>query len=229
MITYSGDLIVEYAGSAYQDVANQNAFWNIHGYELEPLFKSFQLTPLFDPKKIGNNWFIARQRRFREGNPWEIAHSVAAIGEYSFYVEPDLMSESLRAIAPTQGLNPDWPPPSPVSPGWHLQRGFTDFTSASVKGAGIRIAHLDTGWWTHWSRPKNLSTSLGCNFLEGNSNTTDLGYGSSFPPGGGETLGAMPGHGMATLALLSGNKAPGGMVNGGQRFNVEIGGLQKQK
>jgi hypothetical protein len=91
------------------------------------------------------------------------------------------MSESLRAIAPTQGLNPDWPPPSPVSPGWHLQRGFTDFTSASVKGAGIRIAHLDTGWWTHWSRPKNLSTSLGWNFLEGNSNTTDLWYGSSFP------------------------------------------------
>jgi subtilisin family serine protease len=43
------------------------------------------------------------------------------------------------------------------------------------------------------------------------------------PPGGGETLGAMPGHGMATLALLSGNKAPGGMVYGGQRFNVEIG------
>jgi subtilisin family serine protease len=67
-------------------------------------------------------------------------------------------------------------------------------------------------------------TALGWNFLEGNSNTTDQGYGSSLPPGGGLTIGSNPGHGMATLALLSGNKAPDGMVYGGHAFDSEIGG-----
>jgi subtilisin family serine protease len=126
----------------------------------------------------------------------------------------------MAEVPPTKGLNKNWPPPGPVSPGWHLLPGFTDFVSArkTAMGTGIRIAHLDTGYWPpHDSTPKNVNSDLGWNFVEGNPNTVDPGI-----PG---LLNA--GHGTATLALLAGNKVD--LIFAGHRFNDYFGGAPESE
>jgi subtilisin family serine protease len=219
VLKYSGDLLVEYGTKARVADGTHKDFWIDRGYDLEPLF------PKDDESASTSNWFVARARSFIEEHPWETAHKLAAQSQYAFYAEPDLLFETFHAVGPIDGLNPDWPPASPVSPGWHLEKGFADFLSPDVKGDGIRIAHLDTGWWPgHWSRPKHLLPELGHNFLEQNTNTIDFGSGSWFPPGGGVTPGNMGGHGTATLALLAGAKPKSGMTFGGHLFKSNIGG-----
>src|SRR5712691_7777201 len=111
-----------------------------------------------------------------EMHPWDIAHQVAQgrlPGSAQFaaaqptYAEPDLLNtrqypEQPRALAaagaaaagpPWQaaaGLNTSYDPKPPTifSPAWHLEAGYANFIGAWAynKGAGIRIAHLDTGY-----------------------------------------------------------------------------------
>jgi hypothetical protein len=133
VIKHSGDLIVRYAGATQDDVDIQRGFWSKNGYELEPIFKAFQRTSSYRSKKHDANWFLARRKNFIEGNPWDAAHRFAALSKYSLYAEPDLLSESLRAVEQTQGLDSDWPPPSPISPGWHLEKGFAEFYFSKCK------------------------------------------------------------------------------------------------
>jgi subtilisin family serine protease len=87
-------------------------------------------------------------------------------------------------------------------------------------GTGIKIAHLDTGYSEHCSKPVNLRPDLGWNFYEGNSCTLDPGTIISFPP---PTFG----HGTATLALLAGNKMD--MTFGGHRFKNYFGGAPESE
>lgn len=156
------------------------------------------------------------------------------------YAEPDLLNTSTRSPAarvpaamlaeksaqstqaPWQAnspLNTNYAPPSNTvfSPAWHLAADFGNFISAwgYNKGAGIRIAHLDTGYTpSHMSTPRNMLPQQGYNFYENNTNTVD-------PYLSGLT--DQPGHGTATLALLA-----GGSVDieygAGPIYNGDIGG-----
>ncbi|MFM0598524.1 S8/S53 family peptidase [Paraburkholderia dilworthii] len=92
-------------------------------------------------------------------------------------------------------LNPHYPPSSKatLSPDWHLAHGRFHEAWKVTRGAGVRIAHLDIGWWPcHYSAPLHMLTNLGKNFVEGGDNTVDPGKGPN------------AGHGTATLALLAG-------------------------
>jgi hypothetical protein len=156
-------------------------------------------------------------------HPWDIAHQVAQ-GRYPnsaqfagplAYVEPDILS-TRRVVVPApvaavaaagapwpqvKGLNTHYGPTATTifSPAWHLDIMFGNFAEAWTynRGAGIRIAHLDTGYTpSHMSRPRGLLPEQGYNFHEGNTSAVDPYL---------EGLLYMPGHGTATLALLAGN------------------------
>lgn len=176
-------------------------------------------------------------------HPWDAAHQLAQ-GDYpgsaqfaagpSVYVEPDILS-ARRVIVPTtgaapataagapwpshEGLNPHYgPKPTTIfSPAWHLAGGFANFVEAWTynRGAGIRIAHLDTGYTpSHMSTPRGLLPNQVYNFHEGNTNAVD-----PYQQG----LLYMPGHGTATLALLAGNSVDIEYL-AGPIYNDDIGG-----
>jgi len=78
----------------------------------------------------------------------------------------------------------------------------------------VRIAHLDTGYWPpHESTPRHVRRDLGYNFYENNTNTTDPGISGPL---------RNPGHGTATLAILSGNTVD--LIYQGVQYSGDIGG-----
>src|SRR5262249_10191557 len=166
-----------------------------------------------------DNWFLATTDSFsHDVHPWDLAHRAAQASGYSFYAEPDVLQEARVAssVPPTGGLNPHWPPPRPVSPGWHLLAGYTGFDTirGRAKGEGIRIAHLDTGYWPEQvSTPVHIKPELGWDFYLNQPSTVD--------PGTGGILN-MPGHGTATLAFLAGNMVD--LIFGGKTFKGYFGG-----
>ena len=124
-----------------------------------------------------------------------------------------------RAVVGAEGLNPHHGPKPPeiFSPAWHLDVGFGNFAEAWTynRGAGMRIAHLDTGHTpSHMSTPRGLLPNQGYNFSEDNTNTVD-----PYHAGGAY----MPGHGTATLALLAGDTVDIQYL-AGPIFNDDIGG-----
>lgn len=218
MLIHSGMLLVKVAGRPYNSLVSAPGALQLSGYQLEPLFKAHQLTPAFSAEAPADHWFLATPSSFSLDNPWDLAHAAARAAGYSFYAEPDLLQENRArfSVAPTARLNKHWPPPGPVSPGWHLLDGFTGFQSAhkTATGKGIRIAHLDTGYSPeHESTPKNVRPELGWDFYSNQPGTVD--------PGTGGLLN-MPGHGTATMALLAGNKMD--LTFGGKNFNDYFGG-----
>ena len=115
-----------------------------------------------------------------------------------------------------QGFDQNWPPSALVSPAWHLADGFTGFEEvrATATGNGVRIAHLDTGYWPPQdSTPAPYWRDLDYNFYENNTNTTD--------PDTSGVLGT-PGHSTATLAILSGNTVD--LIYPGKQYAGDIGG-----
>jgi len=139
-------------------------------------------------------------------------------------LQPTIQSDAPEDVqgppyAPTGILNQHYPPSSEMSfsPAWHLERGRFPDAWETAKGEGVRIAHLDIGWWPeHYSKPLHMLTELGKNFVDDNNDTVDPGKGPN------------AGHGTATLALLAGNRVS---LNGktaatpkGQVYNGFIGG-----
>jgi subtilisin family serine protease len=175
-------------------------------------------------------------------HPWDIAHQIAQgkqpgsaqfAAAPSVYVEPDMLSTRKIAVPPAAASasadEAPWPayaslnthydpkPPAIFSPAWHLDVGFGNFAEAWTynRGAGIRIAHLDTGYSPdHMSTPRGMQFNQGYNFSEDNTNTVD-------PYQQGALY--MPGHGTATLALLAG-KTVDIQYMAGPIFNDDIGG-----
>ncbi|HEY1415515.1 MAG TPA: S8/S53 family peptidase [Caulobacteraceae bacterium] len=191
----------------------------LRGYDLQPLMP-------FAPRRTLTGtptprWLTARPKAGPSGaTPWDEAHRAAAAFGYAHYVEPDILHETATAAATAaeseRGLDPNWPPPGPVSPGWHLESGFTGFADVRAKatGAGVRIAHLDTGYTpAHASTPKNLDPALAYDFVLGRPGAVD--------PGGSGLL-INPGHGTATLALLAGGEMS--LDFQGQGFSGLVGG-----
>lgn len=181
-----------------------------------------------------------------EAHPWDQAHALAreimngdhGTAEADVYVEPDLRHERAHpqparlAAAPAAGttdtppylpdasLNGHYPPHTTVtfSPAWNIARHGFDKAWAVSTGTGVRIAHLDVGYWPdQYSTPRNLRRDLGRNCVKGEDadNTTDPGTGLN------------PGHGTATLALVAGNQVdlmqPANFASP-QRYTGYIGG-----
>src|ERR1700680_524417 len=217
MLIHSGMLLIRVAGRPYNSLMSGPGVLQLSGYQLEPLFKEYLMTSAFSPQEPADHWFLATPSAFNPDNPWDLAHAVARAAGYSFFAEPDLLQENraLIGIEPTKGLNPHWPPYGPVSPGWHLLDGKTGFLSAhkTATGKGVRIAHLDTGYRPHMSTPAHIHPELGWDFYSDQPSTLD--------PGTGGLLN-MPYHGMATMALLAGNKMD--LAFGGKQFNDYFGG-----
>ena len=157
------------------------------------------------------------------------------------YAEPDLLQPSpvppakirkaavarVRSAAPVTGppyrpgdLLIDYYPPAgdKFSPAWHLQKEFANFAGAwkTTTGAGVRIAHLDTGYTKGQdSTPRNFLSAEGTNITDGTSDLTDIDTGEPWN---------MAGHGTATLALLAGNKVNLQYDATGPVYNGDIGG-----
>ena len=150
---------------------------------------------------------------------WDAAHAVArqfqlaALVEDSAepYAEPDLLhqryvptSDVAEGVAPAggawpaqKGLDALYPPLASDSFAlqWHLDRARFPAAWVRSTGRGVRIAHLDSGYYPdHHSAPRNMLRAQGWNYLDNNPDTTDPGH----------HLNA--GHGTATLALLAGKE-----------------------
>jgi hypothetical protein len=190
----------------------------VRGYKLEPLFNGHRASPAFSAMQPADHWLSAVASAGSDLHPWDEAHRVAGAAQYSFYAEPDLLQQAAAPAetAAAAGFDQNWPPTAMVSPGWHLAAGFTGFAGVrgTATGNGIRIAHLDTGYWPpHVSTPRHIRRDLGYNFYENNTNTTDPGIAG---------LLHNPGHGTATLALVAGNTVD--LVYQGNRYQGDFGG-----
>jgi hypothetical protein len=170
------------------------------GYAIEPLFPAQQTTAAFSVSTPGNHWLLAKPKApASSGTPWDDAHALAKANGYTHYVEPDILHEAGAATAVKETKDP-WPPHQPVSAGWHLFSAYAGFADVRAKttGAGVRIAHLDTGFTKGLTcEPRRLLPDLGWDFWDGHPGAED-------PHTGGFLL--YPGHGTATLALLAGPK-----------------------
>jgi hypothetical protein len=220
-IQYSGNLLVKVRQRPFAGLLAGPQPLAIPGYRLEPLFKAHHASPMFSAAQPADHWLTATAAAGHDVHPWDEAHRVARVAQYSIYVEPDLLQAAPEppvapAVAAQQGFDQNWPPAALVSPGWHLAAGFTGFEEVrgTATGNGVRIAHLDTGYWPPQdSTPRHIRRDLGYNFYENNTNTTDPG-----------TSGPLrnPGHGTATLAILSGNTVD--LIYQGMQYTGDIGG-----
>jgi hypothetical protein len=200
------------------------------GYTVE-LLSPHSLTPpvvaamaMAGASVPAGQWLLARPATpGHDTSPWDTAHAAARSIGYTHFVEPDILHENDLPPAGELdgGLNTNWRPKpeidgTKISPCWHLETAWTGFADVRGKatGAGIRIAHLDTGYSpTHVSRPRHLRPDLGWDYWENKSDPVDPG-----------TPGAllMPGHGTATLALLAGAAMDLPFLNG--RYLGDVGG-----
>jgi Subtilase family len=220
-VQYSGNLLVKVRQRPFAGLLAGPQPLAIPGYRLAPLFNAHHATAMFAAAQPADHWLTANASAGSDLHPWDEAHRVARSAQYSIYVEPDLLQEApegpvLPEAAAQQGFDQDWPPTSLVNPGWHLAEGFTGFEKvrAMATGTGVRIAHLDTGYWPpQVSTPRHIRRDLGYNFYENNTNTTD--------PGTGGLL-RNPGHGTATLAIVSGNTVD--LIYQGKQYTGDIGG-----
>jgi hypothetical protein len=139
---------------------------SVPGYRLEPLFRAHHASPVFSALQPADHWLSATATAGGDLGLWDEAHRVARAAQYSIYVEPDLLQQLHfpPAGAAPAGFDRNWPPATTVSPGWHLAAGFTGFEAVRglATGSGVRIAHLDTGYWPeHASTLRHVRRDLG--------------------------------------------------------------------
>ena len=217
-IQYSGNLLVKVRQRPFAGLLAGAQPLSIPGYRLTPLFNAHHASAMFSAVQPADHWLTATASTGSDLHPWDEAHRVARSVQYSIYAEPDLLQEAAAAPEATaqQGFDQNWPPAALVSPGWHLAPGFTGFEQVrgTATGNGVRIAHLDTGYWPpHDSTPRHIRRDLGYNFYENNTNTTDPGISGVL---------RNPGHGTATLAIVSGKTVD--LIYQGMQYTGDIGG-----
>jgi Subtilase family len=168
-----------------------------------------------------------------------VARSPNLFGQ--LFAEPDLLhppiftnrvsDENLMQVVLTFGvggptlsstqLNAAYPPfeGAVFGPGWHLDENHANFIEAwqITRGAGVRIAHLDTGCTpTHAGAPQNLLMSEGADYVDPG-NPCLIDQPSSLPWDN-------PGHGTGTQGLLAGNHVSLQYKAGGPIYNGYLGG-----
>lgn len=193
------------------------------GYDLESLVEPHVVKALFALETdTADHWVHAKPQvaSLVEPHPWDQAHKAASASDYAHFIEPDIIHD--RAVAPAgtlgHGMDDNWAPSGAVdiSPGWHLERGFTGFAEVRqiATGAGIRIAHLDTGYTpNHMSKPRHLRADLGKDFVTNGDDPVDPGIAHALQNAG---------HGTATLAILAGNTV--NLTYNGKTYQGDFGG-----
>ena len=233
IIQHSGQLLVRLSRQHF-DVLRMAEFSpnELPGFHPEPLFRASHRAGLAFAPTISSrpDWIVATPQPQPEKHPWDIAHEhvrgtaprsavFARMGD--IYIEPDLLQPAPPGspVPASKGLIKAYPPTMAQKfiPAWHLGPGFGNFQAAWARGAtgrGVRIAHLDTGYWPeHVSTPRYILPKQGYNFYEDNYNVVDPG--THWPWDN-------PGHGTATLALLAGNDVQ--LAFNGQTYTGPIGG-----
>lgn len=169
----------------------------------------------------------ARAHFVPDSTGWDASHFVLAQLQRSatfaddayLLVEPDVLQAPAMPI--TIGAQPSFDWPFPPDFAWHLQSRYTQLTDAQSgvsTGHGAQLAILDTGIWPdHVSTPgaSRLRMERAWNFVDNNDDVTD-------PRTGG--LGNNPGHGTATLAILTGGWIRASHPKHGWSFDGHFGG-----
>lgn len=169
------------------------------------------------------NWHIVEPMMGlnESAHPWDMCHEMVSQGMgvdragVAVFAEPDLAqqwftgSEETQLQALTQACTADQQEKGPNGfPGepkndWYRDKDHAQFSELgeTATGAGVRIAHLDTGYDPdHSSKPVNLETSLAKNFVDSErpNDATDDTSG----------LWNNRGHGTGTLSILAGAPVP---------------------
>jgi subtilisin family serine protease len=179
------------------------------------------LRPLYDTPRVpaggfgltASQWYVA-ELPDGAATPWDLAHARVAdqLGVAASdveFAEPDLVHNAFEdpddeqtakvgAIGQSCGpIDQDAGHKKAVGPefAWHLRDDFSQLGKArgavTFGSPRTRIAHLDTGYYPHETRPENLLTALQRNFADGADDANLRGPSS---------------HGTGTMSVLAGGK-----------------------
>jgi subtilisin family serine protease len=185
----------------------------------EPLFQSVGVTGQRGVAASGGVWRLASAgAKLDDGDAWDHCHAILEQNAGVALVEPDLAQQwTWRALVPTDrqfGIRTGGPQPQDIGDGyagdksdnyWFRNAGHGQFDAAltaSSGGAGVRIAHLDTGYDPdHKSVPKNLRRDLARNFVDADrpKDATDQSEDAAFNNFS---------HGCGTVSILAGATVP---------------------
>lgn len=212
----------------------------------EELFSSIRnIDQTTDERAISKGeaaqWYIAEfDAGFRDA--WQVCHDMiqaghGIVGGRVLYAEPDFEQPSIWTEHPNSGFSfregEDPPKPQESNPYqsvpghefWHLDTDYSQLLKARNRvfpkraQAGLRIAHLDTGYDPgHESLPKLTDKTLHQNFYDPGDDPTDATDRKN---------GLAPdnfGHGTGTLATLAGQDMPilgeKRQISGGANFEI---------
>jgi subtilisin family serine protease len=186
----------------------------------EPLFRSIGVARAPGLAASGGVWRLATaSTQLDEAEAWDHCHDILAANPRAAAVEPDLVQRWPVVAPPDTGqklaARVGGPRPQDIGDGysgvaddnyWFRNTTHNQMDSAFAQtsgGAGVRIAHLDTGYDpTHKSVPKHLRTDLAHNFVDADKpdDATDRSEGALFNNFS---------HGCGTLSILAGATVPG--------------------
>ena len=188
--------------------------------DTEPLFQSVGVSGQRAFAGAGG-WRIATARAETgdEASAWKVCHAIAAERDDVTFVEPDFVQQWDYRPALRRGrgfaARSGGPEPQDIGDGyagdpgnnyWFRNSLHSQFDAAAEQtsgGAGVRIAHLDTGYDpAHASVPKRLRADLAGNFVEGD------GKGDATDRSDGAIANNFS-HGCGTLSILAGARVPG--------------------
>jgi subtilisin family serine protease len=186
----------------------------------EPLFRSIGVARAPGFAASGGVWRLATaSTQLDEAEAWDHCHDILAANPRAVAVEPDFV-QRWPVVAPPDtgqklGARVGGPHPQDIGDGyagvaddnyWFRNNTHNQMDSAFAQtkgGAGVRIAHLDTGYDpTHKSVPKHLRADLAHNCVDPDKpdDATDRSEGTLFNNFS---------HGCGTLSILAGATVPG--------------------
>jgi subtilisin family serine protease len=199
------------------------ARWGAAGTEVvlasEPLFQSVGVSVRGGVAASGGVWRLAAARaKLDDGDAWDHCHAILEQNASVAFVEPDLEQQwTWRAPVPTDrqfAIRTGGPQLQDIGDGyagdksdnyWFRNTSHGQFDAAlkaSSGGAGVRIAHLDTGYDPdHKSVPKNLRRDLARSLVDADrpNDATDRSEDAAFNNFS---------HGCGTLSILAGATVP---------------------
>jgi hypothetical protein len=168
-------------------------------WQVRRLFRHFD--PARDLPEMGRFFFASRPQPI-DGNPFDASYSL-------------MKGTGLMSATPNQTFTPprrnpfrDSDAPAPDDKQWHLKQMKVPeaWQHRNVKGAGVRIGHLDTGWTVHDDLDSaRLRTDLGFDFLRDQQEADD-----PLPSGSASVLERdNPGHGTKSGSVIMSGESAG--------------------
>ncbi len=189
-------------------------------FDSEPLFQSVGVRGGRVAAAGGGLWRLAKaSAKLDDADAWTQCHAILEQNADAALVEPDLTQQWIfgdpAAVGRRLALRSGAPHPQDIGDGyagdrddnyWFRDTKHGQFDAALEEtsgGAGVRIAHLDTGYDPdHRSVPRRLRVDLGRNFVDGDKpkDAVDRSEGAPFDNFS---------HGCGTLSILAGATVPG--------------------